>query len=263
VRSGGLSLVDDTQKPTSGATVVPQPLLDSMPTVSATIGSQQFVRASSGGLYLLSGGTRRLVASNTDRNAIAESLGIPAKTFTLPTDTVVSWPGGGRIVPPGSLLTADGGKTTWLIDGTSVRYEVPLSLASQISTGSARKVSSAYLTGYQDAGDATPEAVCGTTPYLFVSGVLRQIRSTARTDYEGAFAPMSFDASTCSTITVKGPAIGQLLFDGKYYFVVLDGTRHKVKTGETPSQLVAKYGKSTTLPAAYIAMIPGGGALTR
>ena len=256
--NGKLPVIDPANW-TSQVSVLPDAVVNKIPTVNGTLAAPAVVTSTGNKLsYFVQGAQRRAVSDKamTDRflNLISQS-----KVITLPLSAINTVESAGNGYAPGSLVRANGSNTIFLVD--DLTRKVRLSSQDQARNVSDSKVftiDSADLAKLQTrTGFSSIKVQCDGATYLIDGGTLYPISSAGAEEFPGKPYPLA--VSTCAGLNMASKPVGQFLRDaaGRLFFVE-NGTRSRIRNwaqfgalrGEGPGFITASNFFASRIPVA-------------
>ncbi len=244
---------------TSQVSVLPDAVVNKIPTVNGTLAAPAVVTSPGNKLsYFVQGAQRRAVSDKamTDRflNLISQS-----KVITLPLAAINTVESLGNGFAPGSLVKASGNDTIFLVD--DLTRKVRLSSTDQarnVSDSKVFTVDSADLAKLQTrTGFNSIKVQCDGGTYLIDDGTLYPISSAGADEFPGKPYPLA--VSTCAGLNVASKPVGQFVRDasGRLFFVE-NGTRSRIRNwaqfgtlrGEGPGFISASNFFASRIPVA-------------
>ena len=208
--NGKLPVIDPANW-TSQVSVLPDAVVNKIPTVNGTLAAPAVVTSTGNKLsYFVQGAQRRAVSDKamTDRflNLISQS-----KVITLPLSAINTVESAGNGYAPGSLVRANGSNTIFLVD--DLTRKVRLSSQDQARNVSDSKVftiDSADLAKLQTrTGFSSIKVQCDGATYLIDGGTLYPISSAGAEEFPGKPYPLA--VSTCAGLNMASKPVGQFL----------------------------------------------------
>ncbi|MDN4484318.1 hypothetical protein [Demequina lignilytica] len=259
LRSGGLMPVDVDAVADAQLDIVEADLLERLPVLSFELELPRFIRDSeTSTLYWTDGSSRRSVASNADRDRIAERTGISNHTMTLPPLAIEVFPDGGRLMPPGDVVRDASTGRYWYLDGVDLRWRMPSDRAPEFTTAVIPTVAASALQGYADRGiNASMGLTCSDGRWMNSAGTRYAISEDDARHLMPAIKFYPYEDSTCAAMPVGDGAATRLLTDGQgRYYYVTDGARSQITSGALRDQLITELGSPVTVSKATLRMFP-------
>ncbi len=227
--NGKLPVVDPANW-TNQISVLPDAVVNKIPTVNGTLAAPAVVTSTGNKLsYFVQGAQRRAVSdkSMTDRflNLISQS-----KAITLPLSAINTVESVGNGFAPGSLVRANGSTTIFLVDDLTRKVRLASQdQAKNVSDSKIFTLDNAELSKLQTrTGFNSIKVQCDGATYLIDGGTLYPISSAGADEFPGKPYPLA--VSTCAGLNVASKPVGQFLRDasGKLFFIE-NGTRSRIR----------------------------------
>ncbi|MFM1957755.1 MAG: hypothetical protein RI929_118 [Actinomycetota bacterium] len=244
---------------TSQRSVLPDAVLNKIPTVNGTLAAPAVVTSAGNKLsYFVQGAQRRSVSDKamTDRflKLISQS-----KVITLPLSAINTVESVGNGYAPGSLVRSSGDNTVFLVDDLTRKVRLSsMDQARNVSDSKIFTIDSADLAKLQTrTGFNSIKVQCDGATYLIDGGTLYPISSAGADEFPGKPYPLA--VSTCAGLNMASKPVGQFLRDatGRLFFVE-NGTRSRIRNwaqfgalrGEGPGFISASSFFASRIPVA-------------
>ena len=242
----------------------PTGVLSAVPTGATATTLPMLVKvASSPNIYAVSAGTKYLVNSWTDAQAITQQAA-PAVVTMLQTEFDTVPTGSHSALLPGAMVKSASGPGVYLIDGLDQKLHIAaLSVAQQLNLSTITVVDDTTLAAYTvQTGDQSPAVTCNGVNYLVTGGAMRAIAAAAQPGYGFTYVPL--DPITCRNlaIPVGAPLTGQVFArtsNSTTVYQITGGLRHPVTSwrallqlthGATPTIVFFGPGQLDSIPLA-------------
>jgi LysM repeat protein len=256
--TGKLPVIDPTNW-TSQINVLPDAVLNKIPTVNGTLAAPAVVTSVGNKLsYFVQGAERRSVSDKSMTSRFLALIG-QSKVITLPLSAINTVDSVGSGFAPGSLVKSSANSTIYLVD--DLTRKVKLSSADHAKSVSDSKIftlDNAELAKLQTrTGFTSIKVQCDGATYLVDGGTLYPISAAGADEFPGKPYPLA--VSTCAGLNVASKPVGQFLRDAKgvLYFVE-NGTRSKIRNwaqfgtlrGDGPGFITASNFFASKIPVA-------------
>ncbi|MFM1993939.1 MAG: hypothetical protein RL537_628 [Actinomycetota bacterium] len=264
--------ITDPANWTNKFVVVPDSLLNAVPTVQGQLSSPVMVSAPGDKLsYLVHASTRRTSATSDMTKRFLTMLEQP-KVVQIPQSALAALPSAGLAIAPGSIVKQ--GTTHFLADGvvSLVRLE-SLAQAQSISRAGISTIKSSDLSKFKVRSRLNSLKVqCESGAYLLDQGTLYRISDVAIAEFPGNPYPLS--GSTCSAFKVSEKVVGPFIRDiRRQIFYIEDGKKRRLSNwahferlrGEGPGLIEVSAYFASKIPtgstAPQTAEVPTGGTV--
>jgi len=253
--TSGKRLIQDTENWIEKPSVLPESVLNLIPTIAEELVTPAVVRSTANStLFLVNDGQLRPIQT-TDRKAVRASLEEDI-VHRLSPSALSQMRKGSQVIPPGALVRV--GSTNFLVDGLSRLYKIAnTKQARALGLGAARTVKKSAVASYKRAGSLSGiKVTCSAQPHLIVAGTL--VRVSAETFGHYPTTTRELDPGTCAKLTIAETAGSRFILtpDSKY-FLVEDGKKKPI----SKAKYVALKGsgpKAISVNAFFAGKIPTG-----
>ena len=255
--NGKLPVVDPANW-TSQISVLPDAVINKIPTVNGTLAAPAVVTSAGNKLsYFVQGAQRRSVADRTMTERFLNLIS-QSKVITLPLAAINTVESVGNGLAPGSLVKANGNSTIFLVD--DLTRKVRLSSedhARNVSDSKIYSLDNSELAKLQTrTGFNSIKVQCDGATYLIDGGTLYPISPAGAEEFPGKPFPLA--VSTCAGLNVATKPVGQFIRDAKGgLFFVENGTRSRIRNwaqfgalrGDGPGFITASNFFASKIPA--------------
>ena len=252
----GKRLIQDTANWIKTPSVLPEAVLNAIPTAAEELVTPAVVRSTtSATMFLVNNGQLRPIQSS-DRKAVRSSLSDPTLHRISPS-ALTQMKKGSQVIPPGALVRV--GSTNFLVDGLSRLYQIPSTeQARALGLGAARTVKKSALASYKRSGKLSGIRVtCQAQPHLVVAGKL--VAVSAETFSQYPTASRELDPGTCEALSVASNAGSRFIqTPDKKYFLIENGKKRPLASKAQYNSLRAGGPKAIVVDNAFAARIPSG-----
>ncbi len=224
----GKRLIQDTENWIKNPPVLPESILEKIPTSSEELITPAVVRSTTNStLFLVANGLLRPIQT-VDRKAVRASLPDPTVHRISPS-ALNQIRKGSQVIPPGALVRIANTNRSFLVDGLNRLYRIPnAAQASSLGLGAARTVSKADLSSYVRSGKLAGVRVrCNGQPHIVVSGKLIPVSEATYSHYPTASRDLS--AGTCATLSFSTETGSRFIrTSDKKFFLIEQGKKRPI-----------------------------------
>lgn len=254
--TSGKRLIQDTENWIKKPTVLPESVLDLIPTVAEELVTPAVVRSTANAtLFLVNEGELRPIQT-ADRKAVRASLE-ENTVHRISPSALSQMRKGSQVIPPGALVRV--GSTNFLVDGLSRLYKIPSTeQARALGLGSARTVKKASVASYERAGSLSGiKVTCSAQPHLIVAGKLVRVSSETFTHYPTT--ARALDPGTCATLSISDAAGSRFIrTSSSQYFLVEAGKKRPIASKARYVALRGSGPNAIPVDSIFAARVPTG-----
>jgi hypothetical protein len=252
----GKRLIQDTENWIEKPTVLPESVLELIPTVAEELVTPAVVRSTTNAtLFLVNEGELRPIQT-ADRKAVRASLEEDTVHRISPS-ALSQMRKGSQVIPPGALIRV--GNTNFLVDGLSRLYKIPSTeQARALGLGSARTVKKSAVASYERAGSLSGiKVTCSAQPHLVVAGKLVRVSSETFTHYPTT--AQELDPGTCAKLSISDAAGSRFIrTSAGQYFLIEDGEKRPIANKARYVALRGSGPSAIPVDAVFAARVPTG-----
>jgi LysM repeat protein len=249
--------IKDPANWTGSFVVVPESLLNAIPTVQGELSTPVMVSSPGNKLSYFINGNARRSSTSTDMTNRFLSVLMQDKVVMIPQAAINSLLNAGIAIAPGSIVKQ--GTSHFLADGIGnlVRLE-SLSHAQSVSSSKVFTFRSADLASFQVRPRLNSLKVqCAGGEYLLDKGTLHRISSSSIAEFPGAAYPLA--TSTCSSFQLADREVGPFIRDNRgLLFYIEDGKKRRVSNWAHLAKLRGEGPGHIETSAYFASKIPTG-----